>query len=88
MFLRIGENSASSQRKDPSEESDSDTGEPSSPEPRRHTSAGTGRVTGASVIVNESQDPAKTAERPVRTGSGLKRGGKNNPERYLHRILH
>lgn len=86
--LRIGENSSSSQRKDPSEENDSEKGAQSSPEPRRHTSAGTGRVTGASVILNESQDPAMTSERPVRTSSGLRRGGESNPERYLHRILH
>uniref|UniRef100_A0A8C4F9V6 Arginine vasopressin-induced protein 1 n=1 Tax=Dicentrarchus labrax TaxID=13489 RepID=A0A8C4F9V6_DICLA len=34
-----------------------------------------------------SQGPAGTSERPVRTSSGLRRG-ENNPERYLHRILH
>ncbi|KAM9345334.1 uncharacterized protein ABDE67_014198 [Symphorus nematophorus] len=83
--LRIGESSPSSQGKDPGEESDSEAGVHSSPEPHRHTSVGTtGRGTGAT----ESQGPAGTSERPVRTSSGLRRGGENNPERYLHRILH
>uniref|UniRef100_A0A3Q1FFZ7 Arginine vasopressin-induced protein 1 n=1 Tax=Acanthochromis polyacanthus TaxID=80966 RepID=A0A3Q1FFZ7_9TELE len=35
-----------------------------------------------------SQSPAGTSERPARASSGLRRGGENNPERYLHRILH
>lgn len=87
--LRIGENSPSSQVKDPVEESDSEAGGHTSPEPRRHTSIGTtGRATGATVVLAESQGPAGTSERPVRTSSGLRRGGGNNPERYLHRILH
>lgn len=83
--LRIGESSPSSQGKDPGEESDSEADARSSPEPHRHSSAGTtGRGTGPT----ESQGPAGTSERPVRTSSGLRRGGENNPERYLHRILH
>lgn len=87
--LRIGESSPSSQRKDHMEEKDSDAGVHCSPEPCRPTSAGTtGRATGATVVKSESQDPAATSERPVRPSSGLKRGGENNPERYLHRILH
>lgn len=86
--LRIGENSPSSQGKDPGEESDSEAAA-HSPEPRRHTSVGTtGRGTGATVVLSEGQGPAGTSERPVRTSSGLRRGGENNPERYLHRILH
>uniref|UniRef100_A0A3P9DR02 Arginine vasopressin-induced protein 1 n=1 Tax=Maylandia zebra TaxID=106582 RepID=A0A3P9DR02_9CICH len=47
----------------------------------------TGRV-GSSVVLNESQDPAMTPEKPVRSNSVLRRGGENKPERYLHRILH
>lgn len=86
--LRIGESSPSIQGKDPSEESDSEAGAQSSPEPRRHTSVGTGRVAGSSVVLNESQDPAMTPEKPVRSNSVLRRGGENKPERYLHRILH
>lgn len=87
--LRIGESSPSSQGKDPGEESDAEAGARSSPEPCRRTSAGTaGRGKGATVALNESQSPAGTSERPVRTSSGLRRGGENNPERYLHRILH
>ncbi|XP_044069590.1 arginine vasopressin-induced protein 1-like [Siniperca chuatsi] len=87
--LRIGESSPSSQGKDPGEESDSEAGAHSSPEPHRHTSAGTtGRGKGSTVVLTESQGPAGTSERPVRTSSGLRRGGENNPERYLHRILH
>ncbi|XP_033469503.1 uncharacterized protein LOC117248484 [Epinephelus lanceolatus] len=87
--LRIGESSPSSQGKDPGDDSDPEAGAHSSPEPRRHTSIGTtGRGTGATVVLTESQGPAGTSERPVRTSSGLRRGGENNPERYLHRILH
>ncbi|XP_051271182.1 arginine vasopressin-induced protein 1 [Dicentrarchus labrax] len=82
--LRIGESSTNSQGKDPGEESDSEAGAHSSPEPHRQSSVGTsGRGKGAT----ESQGPAGTSERPVRTSSGLRRG-ENNPERYLHRILH
>ncbi|XP_059179875.1 arginine vasopressin-induced protein 1 [Centropristis striata] len=82
--LRIGESSPSSPGKDPGEESDPEAGA-HSPEPRRHTSVGaTGRGTG----LTEGQGPAGTSERPVRSSSGLRRGGENNPERYLHRILH
>ncbi|XP_060895767.1 arginine vasopressin-induced protein 1 [Labrus mixtus] len=78
--LKIGESSPSSQGKDTAEENDSEAG--SSPEPHRRTSLGTtGRDT-------ETQGPAGTSERPGRAGSGLRRGGENNPERYLHRILH
>lgn len=89
MLFRIGENSPSSQGKDSGEESDSEAGAHSSPEPHRHTSVGTtGRGTGATVVLTESQGSAGTSERPVRTSSGLRRGGENNPERYLHRILH
>ncbi|XP_028279999.1 arginine vasopressin-induced protein 1-like [Parambassis ranga] len=85
--LRIGEGSPGSQGKDPGEESDSEA--QSSPEPCRRTTAGqTGRGAGATVAINEGQSPAGTSERADRTRSGLKRGGENNPERYLHRILH
>ncbi|XP_068424528.1 arginine vasopressin-induced protein 1-like [Clinocottus analis] len=85
--LRIGESSPSSQGKGPGEESDSEAGGAhSSPEPRRHTSIGTtARGTG---VLTESQGPLGTSERPARTSSGLRRGGENNPERYLHKILH
>lgn len=87
--LRIGDNSPGSQGPDPGEESDSEAGAHSSPEPRRHTSAGTtGRGKGATVVLTDSQDSAGTSERPVRTSSGLRRGEESNPERYLHRILH
>ncbi|XP_070697400.1 arginine vasopressin-induced protein 1-like [Pempheris klunzingeri] len=87
--LRIGESSLSSQGKDPREESDSEAAAHSSPEPHRRTSGGTpGKDTGATVVLAESQSPAGTSERPLRTSSGLRRGGENNPERYLHRILH
>ncbi|XP_070834531.1 arginine vasopressin-induced protein 1-like [Chaetodon trifascialis] len=87
--LRIGESSPGSPGKDPTEESDSEARAHSSPEPHRHTSVGTtGRDTEATVGLTESQGPAMTSERPVRTSSGLRRGGESNPERYLHRILH
>ncbi|KAM7408720.1 hypothetical protein PAMA_002442 [Pampus argenteus] len=88
--LRIGESLPSSQGKDPAEESDSEAEEHSSPaEPRRRISVGTtGRGTGATVVLRESQGPTGTSETPVRAGSGLRRGGENDPERYLHRILH
>ncbi|KAM6922437.1 arginine vasopressin-induced protein 1-like [Lycodopsis pacificus] len=88
--LRIGESSPSSQGKDPGEESVSEAGGAhSSPETRRHTSIGTtGRGAAATGVLTESQGPAETSERPVRTSSGLRRGGENNSERYLHRILH
>lgn len=87
--LRIGEGLPSSQGKDSGEESDPEAGAHSSPEPLRHTSAGTtGKGAGASVVLTESQGPAGTPERPVRASSGLRRGGESNPERYLHRILH
>uniref|UniRef100_UPI0037E74FA6 arginine vasopressin-induced protein 1 n=1 Tax=Semicossyphus pulcher TaxID=241346 RepID=UPI0037E74FA6 len=81
--LKIGESSPSSQRKDTVEETDSEAG--GSPEPHRHSSVGT---TGARVGLTETQGPAGTSERPVRSSTGLRRGGENNPERYLHRILH
>ncbi|XP_018533633.1 arginine vasopressin-induced protein 1 [Lates calcarifer] len=87
--LRIGESSASNQGKDGGEENDSDAGAHSSPEPHRHPAAGvTGRGTGTTVVLTESHSPAGTSERPVRVGSGLRRGGESKPERYLHRILH
>lgn len=38
-------------------------------------------------MLNEGQGPTGTSEIPVRAGSGLRRG-ENDPERYLHRILH
>ncbi|XP_056291535.1 arginine vasopressin-induced protein 1-like [Pseudoliparis swirei] len=85
--LRIGESSSSTQGKDPGEGSDSEAGRAhSSPEPRRRASIGTtGRGAG---VLSESQGPLGTSERPFRTSSGLRRGGENNTERYLHRILH
>ncbi|XP_074531911.1 uncharacterized protein avpi1 [Halichoeres trimaculatus] len=84
--LKIGESSPSSQGKDTTEESESETS--SSPEPHRYNSVGaTGRGTGARVGLTETQSPAGTSERPVRNVSGMRRG-ENNPERYLHRILH
>lgn len=87
--LRIGESSPGSQGPDPGDESDSEAGAHSGPEPHRHTSAGTtGRGTGATMVLAESRDPAGTSERPVKTSSGLRRGEESNPERYLHRILH
>ncbi|XP_034753311.1 arginine vasopressin-induced protein 1-like [Etheostoma cragini] len=87
--LRIGENSSSSQGKDAEEESDPEAGAHSSPEPDRRTSVGTsGRGPGATVVLTESQGHAVTSERAVRSSSGIRRGGENNPERYLHRILH
>lgn len=85
--LKIGESSPSSQRKDTMEESDSEAG--GSPEPHQHTSVGaTAKGTGARAGLTETQGPAGTSEKPVRTSSGLRKGGENNPERYLHRILH
>ncbi|XP_041803610.1 arginine vasopressin-induced protein 1-like [Chelmon rostratus] len=87
--LRIGESSPGGQGKDPAEECDTEAGAHSSPEPHRHTSVGmTGRDTGATVGLSERQGPAGASERPVRASSGLRRGVENNPERYLHRILH
>ncbi|KAM9847936.1 arginine vasopressin-induced protein 1 [Aulostomus maculatus] len=87
--LRIGESLPSSQVKDPGEESDSEAGAHSSSEPHLHTSVGsTGRGAGATVVRSESQGPTGTSDRPARAGSGLRRGGENDPERYLHRILH
>uniref|UniRef100_A0A3B4U2D1 Arginine vasopressin-induced protein 1 n=1 Tax=Seriola dumerili TaxID=41447 RepID=A0A3B4U2D1_SERDU len=60
-----------------------------SPEPRRRPTVGTtGRNTGATGVQTEGHNPAGTSERPVRAGSGLRRGGESDPERYLHRILH
>ncbi|XP_038593200.1 arginine vasopressin-induced protein 1-like [Micropterus salmoides] len=87
--LRIGESSPSSQGKDAGEENDSEAEADISPKPHRHTSLGTtGSSKGATVVLTESQGPVGTSERPVRTSSGLRRGAENNPERYLHRILH
>nr|XP_046258160.1 arginine vasopressin-induced protein 1-like [Scatophagus argus] len=87
--LRIGESSPRIQGKDPGEESDSEAGAHSSPEPHGHTSVGkTEKGTGATMGLTESQGPIGTSERLVRTSSGLRRGGENDPERYLHRILH
>lgn len=89
MLFRIGESLPGSQGKDPVEESDSEHGAHGSPDPHRHNSTGkTGRGTGATLVLTESQGPAGTSERPVRSSSGLRREGENNPERYLHRILH
>lgn len=86
-MFRIGESSPSSQGKDTTEESKSEAG--SSPEPHRYTSVGaTGRGPGARVGLTETQGPAGMSERPVRNVSGTRRGGENNTERYLHRILH
>ncbi|XP_022045761.1 arginine vasopressin-induced protein 1 [Acanthochromis polyacanthus] len=85
--LRIGESSPSSSRTDRGEDTDPEA--PSSPESGRHTSAATTeREMGTKMGLPESQSPAGTSERPARASSGLRRGGENNPERYLHRILH
>lgn len=81
-MFRIGESLSGNQGKDHVEESDSEDGAHSSPDPHRQD-----RGTGATPVLTESQGPAGTSERPVRTSSGLRRG-ENNPERYLHRILH
>ncbi|XP_039996021.1 arginine vasopressin-induced protein 1-like [Xiphias gladius] len=87
--LRIGESSPSNQGKDAGEENDSEAGARNSPEPHRQPTEGTtGRGAGATVVLAESQSPAGTSERPVRVGSGLRRGRESDPERYLHRILH
>ncbi|XP_077960541.1 uncharacterized protein LOC120820820 [Gasterosteus aculeatus] len=85
--LRIDESPPRGQGKDPGEDSHSEAGGThSSPETRRHTSTGT--AAGATSVLTESQRRSATSERPARTGSGLKRGGENSSERYLHRILH
>ncbi|XP_019943147.2 arginine vasopressin-induced protein 1 [Paralichthys olivaceus] len=87
--LRIGESSASSQGKDAGEEIDSEAGAHSSPEPHRHSPVGTtGRGAGTTVALNAGHSPAGTSGRPVRVGSGVRRGGESDPEKYLHRILH
>lgn len=88
--LRIGENTQSSEGKDADKESDSEAGAQGSPEPLKHTSGGTsGRGTDTTVVVTVNHNPAETSERTARTNSGMRRGGGgNNPERYLHRILH
>ncbi|XP_022619439.1 arginine vasopressin-induced protein 1 [Seriola dumerili] len=87
--LRIGESSPRSQGKDAGEKNDSVAGARCSPEPRRRPTVGTtGRNTGATGVQTEGHNPAGTSERPVRAGSGLRRGGESDPERYLHRILH
>ncbi|XP_030012073.1 arginine vasopressin-induced protein 1 [Sphaeramia orbicularis] len=85
--LRIGESSSTSQRKDPGEETESESGVFNNPEPHKHSSA-TGRSTGAPVLLTDDHSSADVSERPVRVGPGLRRGGENNPERYLHRIIH
>lgn len=86
--LRIGESSPSNYGKDAREENDAEAEAHSSPEPHQRTTIRTtGRNTGATAVLTESQSPTGTSQRPVRTGSGLRRGGENNPERYLHQIL-
>lgn len=85
--LRIGDSSPRSQGKDAGEENDSEAGGHSSPEPRRGPTT-TGRSTGAAVVQTEGHSPAGMNERSLRSGSGLRRGGDSDPERYLHRILH
>ncbi|KAM9726983.1 uncharacterized protein ACNS7B_017752 [Menidia menidia] len=87
--LRIGESSPSSQRKDGDAESDAGTGAEMSPDAVRHSSGGTaGRGAASAAAPAESQTSAGTSDRTLRTGSGKRRGGGSNPERYLHRILH
>lgn len=89
MWFRIGESLPGNQGKDPVEDSDSEAGAESNLDPRQHNSMGTTRRdTGATPALIGNQSPAGTSERPVRMSSGLRRGGENNPERYLHRILH
>ncbi|CAB1456588.1 unnamed protein product [Pleuronectes platessa] len=54
-----------------------------------HSPVGTtGRAAGATGALGEGHSPAGTSGRPVRVGSGLRRGGERDPEKYLHRILH
>ncbi|XP_062257134.1 arginine vasopressin-induced protein 1 [Platichthys flesus] len=87
--LRIGESSASGQGKEAGEEIDSEAGAHSSPDPHLHSPVGTtGRAAGATGALGEGHSPAGTSGRPVRVGSGLRRGGERDPEKYLHRILH
>ncbi|KAM3605539.1 uncharacterized protein V6R79_000407 [Siganus canaliculatus] len=87
--LRIGENSPSNQGRESEEDGSAEEGAQGSPEEHQHNSAGTPvRYTGPAAVLTESKGPAGTSERPVRTSSGLRKGGENNPERYLHRILH
>ncbi|XP_035462563.2 uncharacterized protein LOC118284065 [Scophthalmus maximus] len=89
--LRIGESSLSSQGSEAGEETDSEAGAHGGPEPRGHPAAGaTGRCARATAVPSERRSLAGTSERPVRVGSGLRRGGggESDPERYLHQILH
>ncbi|XP_068597835.1 LOW QUALITY PROTEIN: arginine vasopressin-induced protein 1-like [Brachionichthys hirsutus] len=88
--LRIDESLPSSQGKDCVNASDSEAGAHSDPEPHHQSSsAGTPRrATGATEVLAESRGLAGTSERRVRASSGARRGEKNKPERYLHRILH
>ncbi|XP_061601427.1 arginine vasopressin-induced protein 1-like [Cololabis saira] len=85
--LRIGESSSSIQGEDADEESDSEAGAQISSELCTPTPGGaTGRA--ATEVRSESQGPEGTSERQIRTGSGVRRRGESNPERYLHQILH
>ncbi|XP_056147716.1 arginine vasopressin-induced protein 1 [Lampris incognitus] len=87
--LRIGEGSPSCQGQDPVEGADSEATANGSPELNPPTPAGSaGGGAGAAAALGKNQASAVTPERPARTGPGLRRGGKNDPDRYLHRILH
>ncbi|KAM6916793.1 uncharacterized protein avpi1 [Xenentodon cancila] len=87
--LRIGESSSSSQGEEADVVSDPEAGAQRSSEPRRHTPGGTtGRGRAVTEVRSESQGPEGTSDRQLRIGSGLRRRGESNPERYLHQILH
>ncbi|XP_061766207.1 arginine vasopressin-induced protein 1 [Nerophis ophidion] len=82
--LRIGEGFQSSPQKDSTDEEDPKAEAPSSED----TPETAGRSPGTSVALNESQGLSGQCDRPGRVGPGPRRGGENDPERYLHRIIH
>ncbi|XP_058508416.1 arginine vasopressin-induced protein 1-like [Solea solea] len=93
--LRIKESSLrspgtdSGEEEEEEEESDSEAAAHSSTDPQPHSTVGTtGRDTEATAAQSESHSPAVTSNRPTRVSARLRRAAENDPERYLHRILH
>ncbi|XP_028983345.1 arginine vasopressin-induced protein 1 [Betta splendens] len=85
--LRIRESSPSRQGKDAGEQSETEAAAQGSLEPHQHASVSATGKGGGAAGRSDGPSAAGAAERAARLGSGLRRGGEKNPERYLHRIL-
>ncbi|XP_057703470.1 uncharacterized protein avpi1 [Corythoichthys intestinalis] len=87
--LRIGEGYPISQEKESGDETDFENAAHSRKDPQQNTTTEpTGGSAEASAVLTESQMASWSTDREPRAGSGARRRGERNSERYLHRIQH